>query len=75
MRIVQALLLLTFLGAVGVFAAQNTAVVMVRFLNWSIGAPLALLIVAVYVLGMLTGWTVVAFMTRSLRRVTAHRQD
>jgi hypothetical protein len=32
-------------------------------------APVAIVIVAVYLLGMLSGWTVVAFVRRSLRRV------
>jgi uncharacterized integral membrane protein len=75
MRYVQALLLLVFLGAVGLFAAQNTDVITVRFLNKAINAPVALLSLAVYVLGMLTGWTVVAFVTRSLRRVAEHPRD
>jgi len=75
MRFVQAIILLAFLGTIGIFAVQNTSVVTVRFLNWAVTAPLALVTVAVYLLGMLTGWTVVAFMTRSLRRVTEHPAD
>ena len=67
MRYVQAIILLVFLGAVGIFAVQNTNLISVRFLNWGITAPLALVSVAVYFLGMLTGWTVVAFLTRSIR--------
>jgi uncharacterized integral membrane protein len=66
---------LVFLGAVGIFAVQNTIDITIWFLNWSATAPLALVIVAVYLLGMLTGWTVVAFVTRSIRRVTTPRQD
>jgi putative membrane protein len=70
MRSLQAILLLAFLGLVGIFAVQNTNPISVRFLQWRIDAPVALLSIAVYLLGMLTGWTVVAFMTRSLRRVS-----
>ena len=70
MRYVQAILLLVFLGALGIFAVQNTNTITVWFLDWGITAPLALVSVAVYLLGMLTGWTVVAFVSRSLRRVT-----
>lgn len=70
MRYFQALVLLVFLSAVLVFALQNTETVTVRFLAWSTLAPEAFLIIAVYVLGMLSGWTVVAFLGRSLRRVT-----
>jgi uncharacterized integral membrane protein len=75
MRILQGILLLVFLGAIGIFAAQNNAVVTVRFLHWSMDAPLALLTLAVYGLGMLTGWTVVAFVARSLRRVSAKPRE
>jgi uncharacterized integral membrane protein len=75
MRFVQAIILLAFLGTVGIFAVQNTSVITVRFLNWAISAPVALVAVAVYLLGMLTGWTVVAFVTRSLRRVTERRTE
>jgi putative membrane protein len=75
MRFIQAILLLVFLGAVGIFAVQNTNVISVRFLRWAISAPVALVTVAVYLLGMLTGWTVVAYVTRSLRRVSERRPE
>jgi len=69
MRFIQAVLLLAFLGAITVFALQNTQVVTVRLLNWSVSAPIALTVVAAYVLGMVSGWTVVAFIRRSIRRI------
>jgi uncharacterized integral membrane protein len=69
MRFIQAVLFLVFLGAVGVFAIQNTSSVTVDFWTWQVTAPVALVIVAVYFLGMLSGWTVVAFVRRSLQRV------
>jgi uncharacterized integral membrane protein len=75
MKYIQAIILLAFLGTIGIFAVQNTSVITVRFLNWAVSAPLALVTVAVYILGMLTGWTVVAFVSRSLRRVTEHRAN
>jgi lipopolysaccharide assembly protein A len=74
MRYVQAILLFVFLGALGIFAVQNTNTITVRFLHWGIPAPLALITVAVYLLGMLTGWTVVAFVSRALRQVTEQRK-
>lgn len=76
-RYVQAAILLIFLGAVGLFALQNMQSVTVDFATWSISAPVALLAVAVYLLGMLTGWTVVAFVRRSIHRVSEppHRED
>jgi lipopolysaccharide assembly protein A len=75
MRIIQAILFLIFLGAVGLFAVQNTRTVTVDFWTWQLTAPVALVIVAVYFLGMLSGWTVVAFVGRSLRRVTEQPRE
>ena len=69
MWFIQAALLLTFLGVVALFAFQNTQVVTVRLLNTSVTAPVALTVGAVSVLGMLSGWTVVAFVGRSIRRI------
>ena len=71
MRYVQGFLLLVFLGAVGIFALQNRGPVELAFLNWTLRAPLALEVVAVYLLGMVSGWTVVAFIRRSIHRVSA----
>jgi lipopolysaccharide assembly protein A len=70
MRVIQAILLLTFLGAVGLFALQNTEAITVNFWNWKAKGPIALLTIGAYLLGMVSGWTVVSFFTRSLRRVS-----
>ena len=75
MRTIQAILFLAFLSAVGLFAIQNTNTITVRFLQWSLTAPVALSIVAAYFVGMLSGWTVVAFTTRSIRRVSEQPRD
>jgi lipopolysaccharide assembly protein A len=69
MRFIQAVIFLAFLGAVGLFAVQNTDAIIVNFWTWKLTAPVAILTIAVYFLGMLSGWTVVAFVRRSLRRV------
>jgi len=69
MRFVQALILFVFLGAVGVFAVQNTDVMTFHFWTWNLTGPVAILTIAVYLLGMLSGWTVVSFVRRSIRRV------
>ena len=69
MRYIQAFVFLAFLVAIGVFAAQNTGLITVNFLNWSLSQPVALVTVAVYVVGMLSGWTVLAFMKGSIRQV------
>jgi lipopolysaccharide assembly protein A len=70
MRYIQAFVFLAFLVAIAIFAAQNTGVITVNFLKWNLSQPVALLTVAVYVLGMLSGWTVLAFMRGSFRHVT-----
>jgi uncharacterized integral membrane protein len=69
-RFILAVVLFVFLAAVGVFALQNTQSITVRFLNWSVNAPVALMIVASYLLGMLSGWNVIAFLRHSIHRVT-----
>ncbi len=68
MRILQAVLLLGFLTMVSVFAVQNRGEVTLSFLSWNLAAPVALLTISVYILGMLSGWTVVSLMTSSFRR-------
>ena len=70
MRFIQAIILLIFLGAVGLFAVQNTEAITVTFWTWKTTGPVALLAIAAYLLGMLSGWTVVSFFTRSLQRVS-----
>jgi lipopolysaccharide assembly protein A len=74
MRVIQAILFLVFLGAIGVFAVQNREVITVTFWDRKIDGSIALMAIAAYVLGMLSGWTVVAFVRRSLRKVREHPQ-
>jgi uncharacterized integral membrane protein len=74
MRFIQAVILLVLLGAIMIFALQNSQPVQVRFLNWSATYPVAVTSVVVYLLGMLSGWTVVGFMGRSVRRVTRRHE-
>jgi len=71
MRYILAFILLVFLGAVGIFAVQNTQTVTVRFLQWGMTGPLAALTVVTYLVGMVSGWNVVAFLRRSIRQVTS----
>jgi hypothetical protein len=70
MRFLLGLVLLVFLSAVGIFAFQNTLPITVRFLSWGVTAPVAVLAVACYLLGMISGWNVVAFLRRSIRTVS-----
>ena len=70
MRVFYSLILLTLLAAIGIFALQNREAITVQYFDRSISSPLALLIGIVYLLGMVSGWTVVGFFRRSLRRVS-----
>ncbi len=73
MRTFWFVILLVLLGAVGAFAYQNNEAVSVRFFDWSLSSTMAVLVGAVYVLGMVSGWTVVGLVRRSVHRVTEPR--
>ena len=70
MRFFQAMLLLIFLGTVGVFALQNNELVAVKFINWAVSAPISVLVVGVYLLGMISGGAVFGFIRLSLRKMS-----
>jgi uncharacterized membrane protein YciS (DUF1049 family) len=70
MRVVYLLILLLVLAAVVLFAVQNHETVTLQYLNQSVSIPMHVLIGVVYVLGMVSGWTVVGFLKRSIQRVT-----
>jgi lipopolysaccharide assembly protein A len=70
MRFIQAIILLVFLGAIGLFAVQNTEPITVAFWTWKATGPVALLAIVAYLLGMVSGGTVVSFFRRSLQRVS-----
>jgi uncharacterized integral membrane protein len=69
MRYIYGILLILFLGLVIIFSVQNLGDVELRFLNWTVTLPLAVLTVAAYVLGMVSGWSVVGFLRQSYRKV------
>jgi putative membrane protein len=70
MRVFYLLILLILLLVLAVFALQNSAPVSVQYLDRIVTAPMSLLITVVYLLGMLSGWTVVGLLKRSVQRVT-----
>ncbi|HET6328489.1 MAG TPA: LapA family protein [Planctomycetaceae bacterium] len=70
MRIVYGLILLVLLAAVGAFAVQNRGDVTLNYLDRTLTTSLALLIGATYVVGMITGWTVLGFLRKSIHRVS-----
>jgi len=70
MRLFCLLILIIVVAAFVVFAVQNQGSVAPQFLDWSISCSLSLLLGIVYLVGMLSGWTVLAFLKRSFRRAT-----
>ncbi len=70
MRVIYVLILLVLLGATTIFALQNQEPVTLHYLDRGVTSPLSALIGAVYFVGMLTGWTVVGIVRRSLRRIS-----
>jgi uncharacterized integral membrane protein len=71
-RFLQLLIFLAFVVVVGIFAFQNTDVLTFHFLNWSATGPVALVTIVTYLVGMLSGWTVVSFAMRSVRQIGQH---
>jgi uncharacterized integral membrane protein len=65
MRYVTGALAVVLFLAVLVFAIQNRASVDVSFLAWSISMPKVFLILGTFVLGMFSGWGLVAVLKRA----------
>jgi lipopolysaccharide assembly protein A len=70
MRGFYCFILLLLVAATTIFALQNQELITLRYLDRSLSCQLPLLIAAVYFLGMLTGWTLIGVLRRSLRRVS-----
>lgn len=75
MRYVWFLIFLLFVAIIGVFAFENSDLVPINYLDQSLSVqtihlPMSVLIGGVYVLGMLTGWTVIGFLKRTAHHVT-----
>jgi putative membrane protein len=75
MRVFYCLILLVIITAVAVFAVQNNEDVTLHYLDRQVSSSLPVLIGVVYLLGMVSGWTVVGFLKRTLQRVTERRAD
>jgi len=73
MRVFYAVLLVVFIVAIAIFCFQNMQTIAITYLGWSISAPLPIVVLLVYVLGMVTGWGVLDFVRRSIRRATEAR--
>ncbi len=70
MRMLYGFILVVLLAAVGLFALQNRGDVTLNYLDRTLTTNLAVLIGATYVIGMITGWTVLGFLRRSIHRVS-----
>ena len=62
--------IITFAVATIIFAAQNFQIVTMSFLGISARTPLALLVVVVYLLGTVTGSSLLALLRRSVERAS-----
>ena len=60
--------LLVLAGMVTVFVFQNTAVVEVRFLLWTVAMSRALLIIVLLTIGIALGWLLHGVRTRRRRK-------
>ena len=67
MRWIHLLVVVLFAAAVLIFVVQNFTIVTMSFLGFSAGAPVALLVALVYVLGMATGGSLWSLLRRSLQ--------
>jgi putative membrane protein len=65
MRWFHLAVIVLFVAAVVVFAAQNLQVVDVSFLRMSVHTRLAVLIIVIYLLGAATGGSLLALLRRS----------
>jgi uncharacterized integral membrane protein len=66
-RSVYLLIIIVFALATLIFAVQNLDTVTVSFLSMRVAAPLALLVLIIYVLGAVTGSSLLALLRRSYR--------
>ena len=75
MRWIHLSVIVLFVAVIVIFAFQNLQLVTMSFLGFSARAPLALLIVVIYLLGAVTGGSLLALLRRSYagsrRRVTS----
>ena len=70
MRFLSGLFLLVLVAGLGYLAYENNRETSLNAWTWRVDVPLPLLVLAVYVLGMLSGWWLVGLMKRSWQRVT-----
>lgn len=71
MRWVYLTVIVVFVAAIVLFAIQNVQLTTMSFLGFSIRAPLALMAAVVYVLGALSGGSLLALMRATIQATKA----
>ena len=74
MRVFYAAMLTLFAAMIVIFCIQNFQSVSVDFLGWSASLPLAILVVLIYLFGMVSGWGLVSFLRRAMRRASEKKE-
>ena len=69
MRMIYFLFLLAFTGAAGLLAYENQQEVTLTIFQNTVTTSVPILVGLTYLAGMLSGWTVVGILRRSLHRV------
>lgn len=67
MRWIHIAIIVLFAAVIIIFVMQNRASVTMAFLGFSVHAPLAILTAIVYLLGAVTGGSLLALLRRSVR--------
>jgi len=67
MRWLYLIIVIAFGVGIVIFAAQNLEVVNISFLGFNLRAPLALVAAILYVLGAITGGSLLALLRKSIR--------
>ena len=73
MRWLYLIVIIVFVAAIVLFAIQNLGLVTMSFLGFGVRAPLAVLAVIVYVLGAITGGSLLALLRRSVQATRSMR--
>lgn len=68
MRWFYTLVVIVFLVAIFIFAMQNFGPVTVQFLSLSIELPIAVFTIAIYLIGMVTGSSLIGIVRSSYRK-------
>jgi lipopolysaccharide assembly protein A len=70
MRLFYLLILLAAAGAVALFALENPEQLTLHFFDRSLTQSVPVILGATYLLGMISGWTIIGLLRRSWKRVT-----